>query len=175
MKKLISIVVAEFWNLGYKLFKDSPESFTVPFLPGDVLDQSFLTISSPFVTPPPSPAPLLKGLTNLTPLKGHLSAIHAAAFFHLFDEPQQLYIAKALAGLLSPEPGSIIFGWHRGELVKGGERFNHSADSWNEMWEKEVFKEGQVRSWAILKVANRPDLDHITAKIYLMEWCVTRL
>ncbi|KAH8086627.1 hypothetical protein BXZ70DRAFT_1002232 [Cristinia sonorae] len=184
---LASDLRPEFWDLGYKLFNSTSDSFPVPFIPGDIFDQSILTVASPANASPPLPAPPLSDVTSLTPLNGHLSAIHASAFFHLFDEPQQLYVAKALAGLLSPQPGSIIFGSHRGALAKGarveddkwasgGPMFNHSAESWNEMWEKEVFGEGQVKSWAILKDTKRPDLVHITGtKFYLLVWCVTRL
>lgn len=184
MKAQSHIRTTEFWDLGHKLFKSTPESFSVPFLAGDVFDSKFLEVAAPVSTAHTTPSPPLKDLQSLTPLNGRLSAIHASAFFHLFDEEKQLQLAKALAGLLSPEPGSIIFGSHRGEHVKGhsvngdqrGLRFNHSPESWNEMWEKEVFQEGQVKSWAILREVERPDLDHLpNAKFYLLVYCITRL
>ncbi|KAH9928839.1 uncharacterized protein B0H18DRAFT_1094050 [Fomitopsis serialis] len=42
----------EFWHLGYRLFKDSPEGFPVPFLQGDVLNPAFLDPSPPVYAPP---------------------------------------------------------------------------------------------------------------------------
>ncbi|THH28427.1 hypothetical protein EUX98_g5754 [Antrodiella citrinella] len=176
-----------FWDLGHTLFKSTPESFPVPFLAGDVFDSNFLSVVPPFTTKPTAPAPSLKDITSLTPLNGHLSAIHASAFFHLFDEAGQTIVAKAFAGLLSPEPGSIIFGSHRGELQKGyrtkahkddRERFGHSPETWQEMWHKDVFGEGKVKTWAILKETERKDMEEHFGpgvKFYLLVWSVTRL
>ncbi|EJF59791.1 hypothetical protein BD309DRAFT_953483 [Dichomitus squalens] len=97
---------------GYALFRDTPETFPVPFIEGDVFDPDFLAIAEPpskdvtLICPPPS----LKDLVSLNPLRGHVSAVYMGKFLHIFDEAGQAHIAKALAGLLSPEPGSILFG-----------------------------------------------------------------
>ena len=108
---------------------------------------------------PTDPLPPLTSLTSLNPLHGRLSVIHASAFFHLFTEEKQLELAKLVAPLLSPEPGSFIFGAHGGLAVKGNrERVNshgihmfcHSPESWKELWEKQVFPEGQVKVDAFL-------------------------
>jgi len=40
--------------------------------------------------------------------------MYASLLFHLFSEEKQLHLLRALAGLLSPEPGSMIFGLHIG-------------------------------------------------------------
>lgn len=178
------ILRTEFWDLGHKLFKSTPESFPVTFLPGSIFDSEFLKVAPPATAVPTTSLPPLKDLRNLTPLNGRLSAIHASAFFHLFDEPHQLELAKIVAGLLSPEPGAIIFGSHRGQPVKGldvnrdgrKDRFSHSPESWNEMWEKEVFQEGQVKTWAILKEIDRTKSDYLPeGKYYLLVWSVTRI
>ena len=93
--------------------------------------------------------PKIPDLTNLTPLVGKVSAIHASAFFHLFDEVRQFELAQLFASLLSPEPGSLILGSHVGLPEKGlrmssiqpGQidrsirMFCHSPESWTEMWE----------------------------------------
>ncbi|TCD62950.1 hypothetical protein EIP91_006213 [Steccherinum ochraceum] len=172
----------EYWDLGHKLFRTTPEEFPVPFLPGDIFDPNFLQIAPPATSAPTTSNPSLKDLRSLTPLNGRLSALHSSAFFHLFDEAQQFAVAKAFAGLLSPEPGSVIFGSHRGEAVPGvrsmdePQKFNHSPESWTELWEKQIFEEGQVKVWAILREVARPDLDHVPgAKFYLLVWSVTRL
>ena len=145
----------------------------------------------PFYAPPETPVPNLSTLTSLNPLRGHVSAIHASAFFHLFSEEKQLELAKALAGLLSPEPGSLILGAHGGRPEKGerieyrrpsshGNRmFCHSPESWIEIWDGQVFRKGTVKVDARLVEVERRDLDQLAlaeqAKFYLLVWSVTRL
>ena len=131
---------------------------------------------------PLSPRPDLKSVTtSLTPLQGHVSALCSVAFFHLFDESRQRQIAHKFASLISPLPGSIIYGAHRGSPVKGltnrtaiggqpSQRFCHSPDSWKELWDGEVFEKGTVRVEAELFRVNRG-----TEKAHWMQWSVTRL
>ncbi|KZT67618.1 hypothetical protein DAEQUDRAFT_713142 [Daedalea quercina L-15889] len=155
-----------FWELGHKLFKDTPETFPVPFIAGDALSPAFLQPSPPAYSPPSTPPPdhaSLKEAGTLTPLLGHVSAIHASSFFHLFNEAQQATLARAVAGLLSPEPGSVIFGSHggrskkglRGEVAQGLWRTEpmwcHDPESWKALWDGEVFEKGTVRVEAVLK------------------------
>ncbi|KAG8700178.1 hypothetical protein FRC09_006129, partial [Ceratobasidium sp. 395] len=71
-----------FWDLGFKLFKDDPVTFPVPFLQGDIFDTKFL---DPDATKS-SNRPDFSGLNSLTDLLGHTAIIHASAFFHLFSE-----------------------------------------------------------------------------------------
>ncbi|OBZ78831.1 hypothetical protein A0H81_00364 [Grifola frondosa] len=146
-----------FWEAGHKLFNSTPDTFPVPFVAGDAFNPDHLEIVPPFYSPPHTPVPKLSELTSLNPLRGHVSAIHASSFFHLFDEAKQLHLAKALAGLLSPEPGSIILGAHGGRPEKGYrvealgsnwrgvQMFCHSPESWIELWEEQVFKKGTVK------------------------------
>lgn len=154
---------AVFWNLGHELFQSTPETFAVAFLAGDAFDPNFLERSEPLTSPSEvlGPTPPLTSLTCLTPLRGHVSAIHVSSVFHLFFEPQQLQLARALAGLLSPIPGSVIFGSHGGLRLKGFNEsgynssghhmFCHSPESWREMWE-EVFPKGMIKVEVELKV-----------------------
>ncbi|KAJ3716033.1 hypothetical protein C8R42DRAFT_588942 [Lentinula raphanica] len=158
---------ADFWNFGHELFNSDPSTFPVTFVQGNVLDDSFITIQSPLnsvhdlsnaSTDSDLSSLSLQSLLSLTsnsypepqslnPLRGYLSAIHTSAFFHLFDQAEQILIAKKLASILSPLPGSIIFGSQIGadvpmEGVRNGSGtlfYRHSPDSWKEMWEKEVF------------------------------------
>ncbi len=97
---------------GHNLFKDTPDTFPVPFIQGDVFDPTFLAIIEPSSkdAAPTDSVPALKGLTSLNPLRGHVSAVYMGRFLHVFDEAGQAHIAKALAGRLSPEAGSILFG-----------------------------------------------------------------
>ncbi|EIW83332.1 hypothetical protein CONPUDRAFT_52791 [Coniophora puteana RWD-64-598 SS2] len=193
----------EFWELGHELFKTTPQTFAAAFVPGDVFEM---------LEPVPIPLPAaagressdLKGsssgpgearpgdlrtLTSLAPLRGHVSVIHTSAFFHLFGEEQQRALAARLVGLLSAEPGSVIFGIHGGLRVAGERErqtpgkprvFSHSPDSWRELWDGQVFEKGTVRVEAELLDATaylRPDLSEasVAEKRYWLQWSVTRL
>ncbi|TFY51260.1 hypothetical protein EVJ58_g10663 [Rhodofomes roseus] len=52
-------------------------------------------------------------------LQGRVSAIHASSLFHLFEEEKQLALARALAGLLAPHRGAMLFGSHGGAPENG--------------------------------------------------------
>ena len=120
-------------------------------------------------------------MTSLNPLRGHVSAISVCAVFHLFSaEEAQLQLAKNIAGLLSPEPGSMIFGFHIGREEAGmsggrslgGTEFSlfcHSPESWAELWDGKLFRKGTVRVDARL-------WDHAaTVEFQILQWSVTRL
>ncbi|KAG0696581.1 hypothetical protein DFH29DRAFT_194172 [Suillus ampliporus] len=174
----------ELWNLGHELFKSSPETFPAHFVGGDAFHPEMLAVAPPAsVQTTEAPSPDLNNLTSLNPLRGCVSAIHAASFFHLFKEDKQLHMARALAGLLSAEPGSVILGAHAGAQEKGVinevykglevEMFVHSAESWNAMWDGEVFKKGTVKVEAELKevpLRGEDDQSYLT-----FFWSVTRL
>ncbi|OCH88597.1 hypothetical protein OBBRIDRAFT_795067 [Obba rivulosa] len=179
---------SEFWQLGHELYRSTSETFPVPFIGGDAFDPNFLAPVPPFTAAPTTPRPDLRGLTTLTPLLGHVSFIHAFAFFHLFNEERQLQLARSVAGLLSPEPGSMIFGGHGGRPEKGyrvesGTRrgtymFCHSPETWKELWDGQVFPKGSVEVEAYL--VERPALDvnpnaAEDAHFYHLVWTVTRL
>ncbi|KAJ6550326.1 hypothetical protein B0H19DRAFT_1237244 [Mycena capillaripes] len=176
---IASDISAGFWDIGHELFNSTPETFPVVFLAGDAFNPAFLEPSTPAqrgdITDAPPP---LATLTSLTPLRGHVSVIHTSALFHLFPEAEQLQLARALAGLLSPLPGSVILGSHVGQRWKGlgpapmreGKRmFCHSPESWREMWEG-LFPDGNVKVEAELerRVSDDPDGG-------LLTWSVTRI
>lgn len=152
------------------------------FVAGDAFEM--ITPRCPFYDEPDTPRPVLKSLTSLTPLQGHVSAIHASAFFHLFGEEKQQKFARRIATLLSPAPGSVVFGLHVGNTEKGyitdpkenqkRAMFCHSPESWSELWDGEVFKKGTVRVEAWTKEVERVDLGP-GAKFFLLIWAVTRL
>ncbi|KAH7928246.1 hypothetical protein BV22DRAFT_1005227 [Leucogyrophana mollusca] len=179
---LASDLVPELWNLGHDLFKDTPESFPVRFIAGDAFDPSMLSIADPLdiQTARATPVPELSTLTSLNPVRGHVSVIHAASLFHLFDEEKQRDLACALAGLLSPEPGSVIFGSHRGaprtEVLADAANatmfnmFCHSPDSWKSLWDGDVFAKGVVRVDAEVREFTVKD-----SKAWMLVWSVTRL
>lgn len=126
----------------------------------------------------------LSSLTSLTPLHGKISAIHASSFFHLFGEEQQSEIAYLLGSLLSPAPGSIIFGTHAGSAEKSLQEhklssdqrvkiFSHSPESWNALWD-EVFVHGKVETRAYLRERTDLALGGCEISNFLV-WSVKRL
>ncbi|KAF8488519.1 hypothetical protein JB92DRAFT_3090780 [Gautieria morchelliformis] len=188
----------EFWALGHRLFKTSPETFPMCFLPGDIFDPSFLSpdaYPAPSSSSPPGPPHPLAKLTSLTQIQHHLSVIHTGAFFHLFSETKQSELAHLLATLLSPLPGSIILGSHQGQpdteykadgglrvAVNGTRIFAHSPTSWNNLWVGSggVFKPEDVITRAEATEVERKfigDTDsHLKyGKSFILEWSVTRV
>ena len=184
-------LTTDLWDLGHELFRSTQTTFPVPFLEGDILDPSFLPPVPPLPTSttPLSPhAPLLSTVKSLSELQGHISAIFTGAFFHLFKYDGQARVARLLASLLSPLPGSMLLGVQGGRHEKGfwcpapGTQMNcHSPESWRELWEG-VFAEvgAQVRVEARVRkeiggdslFGTYPDN---TDPYHLLEWSVTRL
>lgn len=151
------------------------------FVQGDIFDPLTLELAPPLNDAPNTSQPALQSLVSLNPLRGHVSVIYTSSFFHGFYEEKQLKLARALAGLLSPEPGSIIFGSHVGSFEKGNRSnpvgksmFCHSPESWIELWDGEVFEKGKVRAEAFLEIVD-PGQDETFGQIELLIWSVTRL
>ncbi|KAI0066450.1 hypothetical protein BV25DRAFT_1380752 [Artomyces pyxidatus] len=180
----------EFWDIGHKLFRDTPGTFPVSFIAGDAFSASHLDVVQPFTlaAPPSTPVPALSTLTSLNPLRGHVSAVHASSFFHLFSEDGQAHLARAMAGLLTPQPGSIIFGQHVGMPEKGTTApqmtwkgmFCHSPESWRALWDGEIFEQGSVRVETELVKLENEDMRKALqvspgSAFYLLTWSVTRL
>ncbi|VDB84011.1 unnamed protein product [Peniophora sp. CBMAI 1063] len=153
-------IIAEFWDLGRKLFRaDSGDEVVedIRYIQGDILDSSYLATAPPAPTHECSAQTDVdtRKITTLTELQHGVSAIHLSAIFHLFPESAQVYLARALAGLLAPHRGACIFGWSvastssQAELVcvQSGvshpRLWLHSPGSWKDLWE-DVFGETQV-------------------------------
>jgi len=190
----------EYWDLGHKLFRTTASEFPAHFLGGDAFDAAFFGGGPILDIPPTTPPPALADLKTLSPLNGHVSVIHASSFFHLFSEEKQLELARKLAGLLSPVPGSMIVGMHVGQpekgpwlerptLRSGTQMFCHSPESWKELWDEEVFKKGKVKVEVVLRAAQdifqmegskwveaaqRAELPG-TTNYQMLVWSVTRL
>ncbi|KAF8555541.1 hypothetical protein OG21DRAFT_1521687 [Imleria badia] len=172
-------ILQEFFHMGHALFNTKPETYPINFVPGDAFDPNMLQIVPPFNKPPSTEKPDLSALTSLNPLAGRCAVIYASNFFHLFSEKNQLQLAKALAGLLSCQPGSMICGEHAGNWQKGMfykqhegmriEMFQHCPESWNAMWD-DVFQKGEVKVNAKLDEVEKPGLSY-----YRLQWSVVRL
>ncbi|KAF8153998.1 hypothetical protein B0H34DRAFT_719962 [Crassisporium funariophilum] len=175
------------WDLGHELFRSTPETFPVPFVQGDIFDPSFLEAMVPVTkdSPATTPVPSLRTIVSFNPIRGHVSAVYVGAFFHLFSEEEQERIARALAGLLSPEPGSMLLGCHGGMVKKGYwkptgldyKMFGHSPESWKSMWEG-LFGKGNIEVKAELETWGGEFLDYFPGNkeaFQMMNWSVTRL
>ena len=167
--------------------------FPAAFIQGDVFDANLIQPRAPFHSGSEhhnSRPRDLRALTSLTPLQGYVSAIHTSSFFHLFKEDGQLEAARQLASLLSPEPGSVIFGSHVGQVTKGQrealmhkqdyDMFCHSPESWkSEVWDGPVFEKGTVEVKATLRNVERQNFwdkeSGDTIIIQLLVWSVKRL
>ncbi|KAG0706777.1 hypothetical protein DFH29DRAFT_118239 [Suillus ampliporus] len=170
----------EFLELSHELFRTTPASYPGCLLPGDVFDPAFLSLPELSDNVSPAPAIDLSSLKSLNPLHGRISAINATGFFHLFNEEKQLYLARALAGLLSVEPGSVICGAQVGTLKTGfvignmsgskHQLFSHSSQTWSSLWDGEVFEKGSVNVETELVAVPIYEEPHL-----MMMWSVTRL
>ncbi|KAH9921694.1 uncharacterized protein BXZ73DRAFT_91724 [Epithele typhae] len=183
-------ITPDFWALGHKLFASTPETFPVPFVPGDAFDAGFLAPGpvATLASAPTGPAPALETLTTLTPLHGRVSAVSVCNVFHLFPaEEEQALLARALAPLLSAEPGSMLLGKQAAQRESGvhtqrspsGEdvtMFFHNVESWTALWDGGVFAKGTVEVEARMV---EPPVWHQTETsrtVYcVMEWSVTRV
>ncbi|KAJ7600243.1 hypothetical protein C8J56DRAFT_909746 [Mycena floridula] len=168
----------DFWALGHELFR---QSFPASFLSGDLFDHNFIAHDAPWYSVPPNEAPTLGALKSLTPLQGHVSVINMARLFHLFDQEQQLELARQAASLLSPLPGSTICGVH----ITGFNRihryfqnaFQHSPESWTELWDGIVFDKGSVKVVTETKILPNEDGRYATTERnnVCLWWSVTRI
>ncbi|KZV91241.1 hypothetical protein EXIGLDRAFT_676314 [Exidia glandulosa HHB12029] len=132
---------ADFWKLGYELFRDDVERCKIRFVQGDVFSDTFIAPNRSTESIP-SGSPIEASVENgsLIPLQGRVSAIHISAFFHLFNEAQQLEIARRCVALLSAERGSVIFGSHGGAVDAGPivqrDAYAHNPETFKKMWVK---------------------------------------
>ena len=195
VQKCYLIYSSDFWEYGHQLFKSTPETFPVAFIPGDVFDSAFISQrGGPFLSMADvegTVIPPLNSLSSLIPLQGKISAIHMSSFFHLFPEDRQLQLAIIISSLLSPEKGSVIFGQHLGMPVKGFRdevlysglnMFCHSPESWMQMWVEDVFggkdKDGNDRvkvDTELVSLMRTNLVDYSEEDIWLLKWSVTRL
>ncbi|PFH52914.1 hypothetical protein AMATHDRAFT_1652 [Amanita thiersii Skay4041] len=176
---------AEFWKYGHDLFRSTPDTFPAAFVPGDAFDPGILAPRDLFFEQPRSPPPDLKSLKSLNPLQGHVSAIHASSFFHLFSEEKQLELTRNVATLLSPTPGSIIFGSQVGEpmkrirtVVTSGDAHSmlcHSPESWAELWNGQVFPKGTVHVETSLQETGPNPVFKTEEAVYYLHYRVRRL
>ena len=187
----INVRTLEFWGLGHELFSSTATTFPVHFIPGDIMDPSFLSLAPTLPTASnaePRVGLALSSVRSLNVLHGHVSAISTGAFFHLFTFDQQLHIARLLAGLLSPIPGSMLIGVQGGLATKGlwtpgqgTQMHGHSPHSWREMWE-DIFAEADAKVEVKARLRKEIGGDDFfgtwpgnTEPYHVLEWSVIRL
>ena len=153
----------EFFDLGYDLFLDR-DTCKATFIAADAFTEPEAVMA----------------------LNGQISIVYAGAFFHLFDRPQQLFLAKLVTRLLEPKAGSLLLGRQVGSIKPGsyehrtnsnGRMFRHDEQSWRELWE-EAGREMGV-SWSVeveLKETERLKGDGLGSQSAMqMQFCVRRL
>ena len=121
-----------FVDLGYELFGDKT-SLKSTFIVGDFLSESILPAFSS--------------------LEGKIDMIYAASIFHLFNWDDQVRLAILTVNLLKPEPGSLLWGRQRGNVVAGEYEhrtdaqttmYKHDESSFKRMWDEISKKTGTL-------------------------------
>jgi len=112
----------EFFDLGYKLFRDK-ESLNSTFIAADIFDES----------------------SALSSLDGNIDIIYAGSFLHLFGYDDQVKVCKRIVKLLRDKKGSLLLGRQVGDVVasetvhntnKNLNMFRHNSESFKKMWEE---------------------------------------
>ncbi|KAA1090047.1 hypothetical protein PGTUg99_034636 [Puccinia graminis f. sp. tritici] len=123
---VLAIDIIPSWiELGNELFKSVDQP--IPYFIGDIFKPE---VFDP--TKPPSAqcdSLDLFSLKDLNALKGRATIISANFMFHLFGEADQERLAEYFALLLSNQPGSTIFGQHRGSENAGIQKLPYAAEA----------------------------------------------
>lgn len=132
----------EFFDLGYDLFRDR-DTCKTEFFASNVFQPD----------------------EQRDKLNGTISVIYAGAFFHLFDRPEQIAVAKRVVQLLKPEPGTMVLGRQVGNVEparyehrtnSGHHMFRHNAESWQQMWDEVGEETGSKwKCWVELREEQR--------------------
>ena len=115
---------ADFFDLGYELFKDR-KTLGTTFLVADVFDDS--------------------ETSSLNVLEGKTDIVYAASFLHLFNWDEQIAVCKRIVKILRPQKGSVVFGRQVGTTKPGlyegntgvsSQKWRHDEGTFKEMWEQ---------------------------------------
>jgi SAM-dependent methyltransferase len=122
----------EFFDLGYKLFRDA-STLKAKFLTADIFD-------------PSSP---------LEELEGKVDIIYAGSFLHLFNYETQVVVCKRIVKLrekkgavvLERQAGNILAGEKVHRTNQAGSMFQHNEESFRKMWVD--FSEATGTEWRV--------------------------
>lgn len=154
----------EFFDLGYELFLDR-EKCQAKFIAADLFEEP----------------------EELMALSGKLSIIYAGAFFHLFDRPQQLAVAKMVTKLLKPEVGSMVLGRQVGSVTPGvyehgtnptSRMFRHDEQTWKDLWAeagRDVGVEWDVEVELVDAYKDIKNLNFGDSTVRQLRFCVRRV
>lgn len=154
----------EFFDLGYELFLDK-QRCQARFIAADLFEEP----------------------EDLMALSGELSIVYAGAFFHLFDRPQQLAVAKLVTKLLKPEAGSMVLGRQVGSITPGvyehgtnptSRMFRHDVQTWRDLWTeagKDIGVDWEVEVELVDAYRDKQNLNFGDATVRQLRFCVTRL
>ncbi|MDI1493410.1 MAG: hypothetical protein OHK93_005199 [Ramalina farinacea] len=89
--------------------------------------------------------------TLLTDIRGSMDVVHASSFFHLFGLPKQRQVARTIAKVVRPQPGSLVLGLQiaaAGEaetipvFSEGEPTYCHSLVTMQALWDDTVQEAG---------------------------------
>jgi SAM-dependent methyltransferase len=136
---------AEFWELGYQLFKDR-DTFHGQFHQGDVLETSFMET-----------------------MDGEIDILHTSSFFHLFDFASQQRILRKILRLCSQKPGTVIFGRQVGNtnpcylthsIRPGKGLYMHSGESFKQMVGDIAGQDWEIQTWLTTRDKQDKQTEH---------------
>jgi chemotaxis methyl-accepting protein methylase len=116
----------EYFDFGYKLFRDEHVVSRDHFIAADILD------------------PNAPGLIDL---EGKLDVINATHIIHVFNLEDQKKLIKRFMGLLKREKGVVVTGRMTGHLdagYKGGANVKSTTKSGGDIWEHNVESFGEL-------------------------------
>lgn len=111
----------ELFEIGFSLFRDQ-DSLGATFVAGDLIDPDD---------------------TRTHALRGKITMVHAASFFHLFTWTQQLFIGNRLVSFLKPGTrNGLIYGRHvgiadpRSSGLETQTPHLHNQESFQKLWDE---------------------------------------
>jgi SAM-dependent methyltransferase len=134
----------EFFELGYRLFKDK-NTLKSKFIAADVHDPE----------------------SALAALDGKIDIVYAGSFLHLFGYADQFAICKRVVKLLREKKESLLLGRQVGNVTageyvhrtnSGGTMFRHNSESFKKMWDE--VGEATGTKWKVETTLIEPDLGH---------------
>lgn len=139
---------------GYELFRDK-EQFDAMFVVADLIDPDD---------------------TRLRDLRGKVTIVHAASFFHLFTWLQQLYIGKQLVSFLRPGlRNALIYGRDAGRPsgvppIEDTGPYIHDEASFQKLWDEIAFLTGTKWRVHVETESQLEDSFGIQFPIVVMNW-----
>ncbi|KAH8811716.1 hypothetical protein F5884DRAFT_855054 [Xylogone sp. PMI_703] len=129
----------EFFELGYKLFRDK-ETLKTKFIAANIFDEK----------------------SGLDELDGKIDIVFVGAFLHLFNYEEQVKVCQRIVRILKPEKDSLILGRQVGNVNPGEKEgrtghsvYRHNVESFQKMWDEVGELTGT--KWRVEATLSAPD------------------